>query len=785
MQSKTILATLVVAAALLLSHLCYANIDISEPSGFYDQAFQLTINATESSTIFYTTDGSDPSTSFTRILHNPSDNILINQTTVIRVWAIAGTTLAKKSASFIFLDQVLQQNNVDVISELNYPAVWGTGITNLFDPNSTGYNPQYLSVTQNADYEMDTEVLSNPNYSDQLIDGFSQIPTLSIITDKANLFDVNTGIYNHTFEDETVPASVEMINTDGTTAFCIEAGLSIAGEAVSRRYDYYKHSLQLTFEEQYGDGALDYALFGAEAAQSYKALKLRMIEHCSPHDWDRGRRQKTQFHKDQWTRNLYRSMGHLSPHSQFVHVFLNGLYWGMYDLCEIPNADFMASYQNGNAQDYDVMSENGLVAGDTLNYKHLYHVARDVEMDTIYNFPYHNTFIPVQESLNDMYEEIKNALDVNAFIDYFLLNALLVNTDWGANNWYAAKKKEAGGLWQFFPWDAEFALNDSPIYTSRIFHSSDAYHPNELDKLLRGAEQYQRAFGDRVQCNCIEEDGVLHANNLLSTYDELERSINKASLLELARWGDVRENLIDYNTHVLAEKTKYLNEIIPELFDAERGLLYYLRYGENNYYPKFIGAPKLSKLGGDVPVGYQLSLTNPNAVGEIYYTLDGSDPAEPNNSASQLYTEPIAINYNATISARVFVDEYAHGIAYRDTIFNHWSAMCPRKFNTGIVYDNYVSIDEVMAEDGLDNICINMYSGVNPKDFILEFSDPITTLNGMVDLQIYDLTGNALINTRLDLGLQNFYTLSLSSGIYLYTLSVDQAEILNGKIVKN
>jgi len=477
-------------------------------------------------------------------------------------------------------------------------------------------------------------------------------------------------------------------------------------------------------------------------------------------------------------------MGHLSPNSQFVHLFLNGLYWGMYDLCEIPNADFMASYQNANPQDYDVMNHFGLVDGDTVDYFQLYDRARDVEMDTFLN-NWIQIIKPKQESLNEMYEDIRTELDINAFVDYFLLNALLVNTDWGANNWYAAKKKDANGLWQFFPWDAEFVLNDSPVYTSRIFQGSDHNHPNELDKLLRGVEQYKRTFGDRVQCNCFEEDGALYVDNLLQSYEDLANSIDKASLLELARWGDVREDLIDYDTHVVAETTKYLNTTIPQLFEGDRGLLFYLRYGDDNYYPEGIFAPELSSLGGEVQAGYQLSLGNPNTQGEIYYTLDGSDPAEPNNAASKLYIEPIAINSNTKVSARVFVETYTYGIANRDTIFNHWSAMCPREFFTNLEEDNYVSIEQVMMADGVDNVCINMYSDANSQDFTLEFSDPVTAMSGEVDLQIYDLTGNSLINARLDLGLQNFYTISLNSGIYLYTLSIDQSEVFSGKIVKN
>jgi len=268
MQTKTMLAIYAIATALLFPIVTYANLDISfsKPSGFYEQAFILSINTDQTPTVFYTMDGSDPATSLTRTLYNPSENILINQTTIIRVWAIEGINSIKKSGSFIFLDQVLQQNNVDVVNDLDYPAVWGTGVSNIIDPDSPNGANQYLVITQTADYEMDSAVTNNPAYNHNLIEGFKQIPTLSIATDKANLFDENTGIYMYTLEDGTVNASIEMINTDGTTAFCTEAGLSIGGDTNNKKYDFYKHSFQLDFDEQYGDAELTYELFGSEGA---------------------------------------------------------------------------------------------------------------------------------------------------------------------------------------------------------------------------------------------------------------------------------------------------------------------------------------------------------------------------------------------------------------------------------------------------------------------------------------------------------------------------------------
>ncbi len=703
-MKKNNLQILIVCSALICSF-CYQSfsqslleVNFDRQRGFYDTPFSLNVDIEGyNPTATYTVDGSDPYNSSTRMMLSTvaNNSISIDGTTVVRVIAIDGLDTLRTAHTYLFLNDVLEQNTINTIQDLGYPSIWGTGLTNILNPNSPHNEPQYLTITQNADYEMDQTVVQDPQYASNMIEGLKQIPTLSISTAKDNLFNSTRGIYNHTLESGDaweVPVSIEMFNGDGTSEFQVEAGLKISG-ASTRKYDFYKHSFRLVFKSKYGDTKLRYPIYGPEAADEFNTLQLRMIGHCSPHDWDHGRRMKTQFHKDQWARNLHREMGNLSPRSRFVHLYLNGLYWGLYDLTERPDADFLSTYLGGGETDYDTVKILEIKDGDSIAYYKMFEIANSPVPDTIHT-AWNPVLVPNEVNVNRMYDSIVNYLNVNAFIDYFLLNALLVNTDWGANNWWAGRKREAGAGWCYFVWDAEFVLNDSPIYTSRIFHGSDFFHPNELDKKLRQVERYRRAFGDRVQCHCIEKDGALYVDNLLDSYETLGNSIDKASLLELARWGDIRNTPVDYNINVAGETAKYMNEIIPDLFDGEKGLLFYLRYGKENYFPKFISAPELSSLGGQVEVGYQLVMNNPNSFGDIYYTLDGSDPLTPGNTAKKLYTGPITINDYARVSARAFIDTFAYGIANRDTLFNHWSAMCPRDFYAKGYYDNIV-INEI------------------------------------------------------------------------------------------
>jgi len=426
-------------------------INFDKQRGFYDIPFSLNVDVDGYNPMArYTTDGSDPYNSPSRMTLSTSNNtIVIDKTTIVRVIAIDGLDTLRTAQTYLFLDDVLNQNTIKTIQDLKYPAVWGTGVTNILDPNSPNDKPQFLEITQNADYEMDQTVVQDPNYSQNMIAGLKQIPTLSISTAKENLFDPQNGIYNHTLESGDlweVPASIELFNGDGTSEFQVEAGIKISG-ASTRKYDFYKHSFRLVFKSKYGDTKLRYPLFGPEAADEFNTLQLRMIGHCSPHDWDFGRRMKTQFHKDQWARNLHREMGNLSPRSRFVHLYLNGLYWGLYDITERPDADFLSTYLGGDETDYDTVKILETKDGDSISYYKMFEIANSPVPDTVHT-AWNPILIPNEANVNQMYDSIVNYLDVNSFIDYFLLNALLVNTDWGANNWWAGRKREVGAGWR-------------------------------------------------------------------------------------------------------------------------------------------------------------------------------------------------------------------------------------------------------------------------------------------------------------------------------------------------
>ncbi len=664
---KTLLQKAVILLFISILHLNAAaqlDLNFSHQRGFYETAFNLTISTTEVADIKYTTDGSLPNFNSLSI---PA-NIPINSNSVIRVLAFNNTDTIQETHTYLFLDEVIQQSNQSILSK-GYPNKWGMG---------PAKSPPETIIDQDADYEMDARVTNDPAYSAQLKEGLMQIPTVCLSLHMDSLFHPQKGIYSNSLEEDSTfflnnnaliekPVSIEMFNADGTTEFHTFAGLKMNG-ASSRHYDFYKHAFRLVFRKKFGDAQLDYALFGPNAAKNHESLVLRMIGHCTPHDWQDARREKTQFQRDKLARDLHRKMGFLSPHSKYVHLYLNGIYWGMYDLAERPDADYVSEYLGGKEEDYDVIKQLKVQDGDSTAYYKLFQFSNDSPSKKV--------------ETKEQYDSLAYYLDIPAFADYILLNHYLINSDWSANNWIASRRKKAGEKFQFYVWDAEFVLF-SKLYRNVVINYQDNFHPSGLHRDLEDYPEYRTIFGDRVQCNCLETDGALY--DVRPDVLNLEASINKASLAELARWGDVRGSLIDYNNDVIPTRDEIVNDILPG--QLEEVLKIYTRDGYG-LYPK-IAAVDFNHLGGLVIDGYQLTLTNPNNLGDIYYTLDGSDPRLEGgalNPNALLYTGPITINSYALISARV----------YNPGNFNplyDWSAMCPRQFFTNTSYS--VVINEI------------------------------------------------------------------------------------------
>ena len=61
--------------------------------------------------------------------------------------------------------------------------------------------------------------------------------------------------------------------------------------------------------------------------------------------------------RDTWLRDALNDLGHPNAHGRFVHLFINNLYWGLYNIAERPTASFFADYFGGAKSEWDVVKD--------------------------------------------------------------------------------------------------------------------------------------------------------------------------------------------------------------------------------------------------------------------------------------------------------------------------------------------------------------------------------------------------------------------------------------------
>lgn len=600
--------------------------------GYYDDPFTLNITTeTSGASVIYTTDGSEPSlTNGTSSLDTAS--VLIDETTIIRAAAFRNDLIATNidTQTYLFTADIIEQA------------------------------------------EMDPDVVDDPAYSGEFASALQSIRTLSLVTEPDNFFDGDIGIFENTQARGITserPVSLEFIDPSDPDASIQEnAGIRIHGNGSRGNA---KNSLRLLFRAVYGPRRLEYPLFGEDfVAQEFNTVVLRAQNANS---WTNGRaedRRSTTYLQDSFAKDTQAAMNQPHSGSTYVHLFLNGTYWGVYNPTERPDGSFGESHFGGDDTDYDAVSRRFDVevqSGTRENWDGMLTLS--------------NTLLDSQAEYEQLQEEF---MDVDNLIDYMLMHQFMQTRDgpddFGHNNMRLVRRNNPAGLWQAYAWDMEFSMIDTigtrdycypfPIYSSTRNSNNDITDSiaSVYIRLKDNNPEFQLRYADRAYKHLFN-GGALTPENASARFETRALEIESAVIVESARWGDQRR-AVPYTRDVEweAERTRVNEEFFPARPDH---VVSQLRIA--GLYPD-IDPPILSQHGGEVPSGFELSMTA--ASGVIYFTTDGSDPREAwsSNAIGTVYTGPINLNQSSTVKARTLVG-------------SEWSALADATFLVGDLAD--------------------------------------------------------------------------------------------------
>lgn len=381
---------------------------------------------------------------------------------------------------------------------------------------------------------------------------------------------------------------------------------------------------------------------------------------------------------------LSNQMGRYAPRTRFVEVFVHRSsgnlryndYQGVYVLAEKikrgkDRVNITKLQTNDNAEpnitggyiikrDHGAMNRNGRGGGysprpsqDGVGFitqrgLHLFYVEPDEEELTDAQKKWVTRYFADFEralysgNFASLTEGYAKYLDVDAFIDHFWLVELTKNVD--AFRYSAFLHMPRGGKITLGPaWDWNLSFGNADYYDGN--ETSGWYYENLRDteiswiyRLRQDPDYMQRSIDRWAE---LRRD-VFATDKVLARVDAIRAQLQESQERNFRRWP------------VLGREIKP-NYYVGPTFDAEVNWMKLwikdrLAWIDRQYPP----VPRLSEKSGTVASGTKVTLTGSS--GEIYYTLDGSDPRAPGGSqakGAKKYDGPIVINRETRITARV------------------------------------------------------------------------------------------------------------------------------------
>ncbi|RFC50247.1 MAG: CotH protein/Chitobiase/beta-hexosaminidase C-terminal domain-containing protein/Lamin Tail Domain [Verrucomicrobia bacterium] len=628
-----------------------ADTEFTADRGFYTNPFQVTMTSgTAGAVIRYTLDGSEPTAGSGSVYGGP---LTVTGTTVLRAAAFLPGWIPSNvdTQTYVFVDQVVRQP----ANPVGWPATWGMNAE--VDTNDGAGNG-----TVPGDYEMDpavTGVAAPVGYTVE--EALRALPTISLTMAPGDFLGAN-GIYQN---PQSIGAawerrcSIEFMDPTGREGrFAETCIVEVHGNSSRRPWRMQKHSLRLSFRGEVGAAKLRQPVFPGSRVTSFDKLVLRasFTDSWGLVSWDPGRYRPDDsvYFRDVWMRRAHEAMGSLSADSRWVHLYINGLYWGCHNLCERVEDEFVASHEGGEARDYEVVDD--FVDPDpsaTSRWKTMFGLMTSA-----------GSLVSAAA-----YENVKAYVDVAQFADYYLLHVFADCEDWPHHNGYAWRRRAGGDLrYRFGVWDQEIMLDNAAMdrFSAAAGNTGTDRTAGRLYQRLRENAEWRLLFADRVRKHLFNGGALTlerSQGRWQSAADELDRGI----VAESARWGDTADatpygntesrpgvplkavytRAADWLPSVAAVKNSYL----PAKFNVGNSQSVFSKLRSVGLWPA-TAAPEFGKFGGVVPSGYGLTMTG---AGSIYYTLDGSDPREAvsGNARGILYGGPVVLTGTVVVRARV------------------------------------------------------------------------------------------------------------------------------------
>ncbi|HEX2748063.1 MAG TPA: chitobiase/beta-hexosaminidase C-terminal domain-containing protein, partial [Verrucomicrobiales bacterium] len=613
--------------------------DFSVKRGFFTSPVQVTLTTkTPGAQIRYTTNGTAPTATTGSVYSVP---LTISASSVLRAGAFLSgwQPSTVKSHTYLFAAQVVNQP----AAPAGYPTTWGNE-----------YDFTFFTLTGPAvpaDYRMDPGITGNATYGPLIVPALTTtLPVISLSGDITQIFGAANGIYSNgrITPGLELAASMEFWVPGGTENWQENIGLRMHGGDAP--LEHPKKPFRVYFRKEYGAGRLQQPLYPGSPVESFDKLQLRPGGHDG---WsvpfgsgNESLARHAVYCRDRFLRQTELDMGRLSHRGRYAHLFINGLYWGFYDLHEVQSQEFFSDHLGGEDEDWDVV-EHSNTDVPLFNVVDGTGAAMDAALALVR---------PASNAGNQStYDQLQTYINYDELIDNMIVQMWGGQNDWlgpvfrgtpGVNltnaarffnkNWEAGRRSRGANPSDFFfqVWDAEISMGNSLSGSVLTMRVSDFNHtlvgtpttdvsdtgsttrtagtpgpPAEIYYALRKYNpQFRMRFADRLQKHFFNTGAMTVARNqarLQSFRDLLDLPI----VAESARWGDVNSGDPTVVTFNRDDHWRTEMDWLKNTYVATRNNTLLTQFRALGMWPT-TAAPSYSQYGGAVPSGYQLTITD-------------------------------------------------------------------------------------------------------------------------------------------------------------------------------
>lgn len=409
------------------------------------------------------------------------------------------------------------------------------------------------------------------------------------------------------------PAHIEIIDTAGNRIINQDAGLRVFGGSsraleqksfriVARRTDYFNDI------RYYGEGSFGYEFFKERNVLSGPKTKMPLVKYDRLVLRNGGNDSMQATAADPLRMNLLRdgiannfaaiaAPAVTNQLSMLAVIFLNGQYYGILDLKEDINDDYIKNvYGIDDKENVAVLKSEldttrncsehpngGSCRFDNVWFFYEMDQGADTELDN-FTALCRKAISSTSANRASVYEEAASKIDLENFMQYSALNLFTCNTDWPHNNvrlWrytgeYNTELPETDGRWRFTLRDMDFSfgryenlvlpeiytLADTDTFTRALanyrtgtykYEQNSGYYPDSL--LLQGLLDFclrNDSFRADFNAYCRSLVTADNINLLKAQMQKTIDSINNEIPWHLERWKNSIDGQYDYKNWLAA-----------------------------------------------------------------------------------------------------------------------------------------------------------------------------------------------------------------------------------------